>query len=62
MELKKGHYHIQGVNISKIASEFGTPLYVYDAEKIVYQLQSLKNALSIDPRKSKIIPSTKGSL
>jgi diaminopimelate decarboxylase len=38
--------HIQGLAIADMAQEFGTPLYVYDAEKIVHQLQSLKNAFS----------------
>lgn len=46
MELKNGQYQIQGVSIPKIAAEFGTPIYVYDADKIVNQLQSLKNAFS----------------
>ena len=46
MELKNGQYSLQGVELSKIASEFDTPVYVYDAEKIVNQLQSLKNAFS----------------
>jgi diaminopimelate decarboxylase len=37
---------IQGLSIASIAQEFGTPVYVYDAEKIVQQLQNLKNAFS----------------
>lgn len=37
---------IQGLSIASIAQEFGTPVYVYDAEKIIQQLQSLKNAFS----------------
>jgi diaminopimelate decarboxylase len=44
MQLVNRHYQIQGVNVSDICSEFGTPLYVYDAEKIVSQYQSLKKA------------------
>ena len=35
---------IQGLNIADIADQFGTPLYIYDAEKIVTQVASLKNA------------------
>ncbi|MEQ8927450.1 MAG: diaminopimelate decarboxylase [Fulvivirga sp.] len=46
MDSKNGQYSLQGVNLTKIASEFGTPVYVYDAEKIINQLQSLKNAFS----------------
>ncbi|MCG8390645.1 MAG: diaminopimelate decarboxylase [Cytophagales bacterium] len=46
MELKNNVYKIQGINVKDIAKEFGTPLYVYDAEKIINQLQTLKNAFS----------------
>ena len=30
----------------ELAKEFGTPLYIYDGEKIAGQIQSLKNAFS----------------
>lgn len=46
MELTNGTYQIQGLNVLDICSEYGTPLYVYDAEKITKQIQSLKNAFS----------------
>ncbi len=46
MELINGAYQIQGLNVLEICKEFGTPLYVYDAEKITKQIQSLKNAFS----------------
>lgn len=46
MELINGAYQIQGLNVLEICTEFGTPLYVYDAEKITKQIQSLKNAFS----------------
>lgn len=46
MELKNGAYTMQGLDLIKIAKQFGTPLYVYDADKIVDQLQALKNAFS----------------
>lgn len=46
MELKNNTYRIQGLDLTKIAKEFGTPVYVYDSEKILTQLQSLKNAFS----------------
>jgi diaminopimelate decarboxylase len=35
---------IQGLNIADICSQFGTPLYVYDAETIVAQVVKLKKA------------------
>jgi hypothetical protein len=37
---------IQGLSVADIIKEFGTPLYLYDAEKIIQQLQRLKNAFS----------------
>ncbi len=44
MELVNNQYQIQGVNVLDVCSEYGTPLYVYDADKIVSQYQTLKNA------------------
>ncbi|MEQ8425481.1 MAG: diaminopimelate decarboxylase, partial [Cyclobacteriaceae bacterium] len=46
MELKDQTYTIQGLNVLEICKEFGTPLYVYDTDKITEQIQSLKNAFS----------------
>lgn len=46
MELIDGTYKIQGLNVLDICREFGTPLYVYDTEKISKQIQSLKTAFS----------------
>lgn len=46
MELANNTYTIQGVNVLDICREFGTPLYVYDAEKIINQLKTLKGAFS----------------
>lgn len=46
MELIDGTYKIQGLNVLDICGEFGTPLYVYDTEKISKQIQSLKTAFS----------------
>ncbi len=46
MELSNTSYTIQGNDVAGLAREFGTPLYVYDAEKILKQLQTLKNAFS----------------
>jgi len=44
MELNNGSYAIQHVKVQDICEQFGTPVYVYDAEKIVAQLKSLKMA------------------
>lgn len=46
MELINGTYKIQGLNVLDICREFGTPLYVYDTEKISKQIQNLKTAFS----------------
>lgn len=44
MELVKNEYLIQGVSVPELCAEYGTPLYVYDATKIVSQYQNLKSA------------------
>lgn len=46
MELKNNTYHIQGIEVSEICKQFGTPLYVYDADKIVHQLKTLQNTFA----------------
>lgn len=46
MELVNGSYTIQNVNALDICAQFGTPVYVYDAEKIISQLKNLKMAFS----------------
>jgi diaminopimelate decarboxylase len=53
MELTNGKYQIQGLELSVIAKEFGTPVFVYDGKKIIDQLQNLKNAFSDNPLKVK---------
>jgi len=53
MELIDGIYKVQGLALTEIAIQFGTPVYVYDGEKIVSQLQNLKNAFSENPLKVK---------
>ncbi|OOG70550.1 diaminopimelate decarboxylase [Algoriphagus sp. A40] len=45
--------HIQGVSISALADEFGTPLYIYDGEKITSQVKTLQEAFSAVPLKIK---------
>src|SRR5450432_1571474 len=46
MELIRKTYQVQGISFEQVASEFGTPLYLYDAAKIVSQVQHLKSAFS----------------
>lgn len=44
MEVVKNRYTIQGLDLLDVANEFGTPLYVYDSEKIGQQIENLKSA------------------
>jgi len=44
MELTNHRYQIQGVDMLSIVEEFGSPVYVYDADKIVEQYNTLANA------------------
>jgi diaminopimelate decarboxylase len=53
MELTNGKFNIQGVDVHSLATQFGTPLYVYDANKIVHQLKTLKTAFSASDVKIK---------
>jgi diaminopimelate decarboxylase len=46
MEFKSGHYTIQGIDVHAICSEFGTPLYVYDAGYIAGQVEKFRDAFS----------------
>jgi diaminopimelate decarboxylase len=38
--------NLQNISLTALANEFGTPLYVYDADKIIHQLKTLKTAFS----------------
>lgn len=44
MELVNDNYVIQGISVQDIVNEFGTPLYVYDADSIKNQYNTLFNA------------------
>ncbi|MEO1049088.1 MAG: diaminopimelate decarboxylase [Bacteroidota bacterium] len=44
MELINEQFQIQGVNLLDVADQFGTPVYVYDADKISTQIATLKDA------------------
>jgi diaminopimelate decarboxylase len=44
MEIVNNRYTIQGLDLLDVVSEFGSPLYVYDADKIGEQIDTLKSA------------------
>ncbi|RAJ94587.1 diaminopimelate decarboxylase [Larkinella arboricola] len=46
MQLNQNRYHIQGVDVLEMAEEFGLPLYVYDADKIIEKIGTLQSAFS----------------
>jgi diaminopimelate decarboxylase len=53
MELSQGSYKVQNIDLTSLAKEFGTPLYIYDADKIVHQLKTLRTAFSASDVKIK---------
>jgi diaminopimelate decarboxylase len=46
MEINDQSYRIQGISLTNLAEQHGTPLYVYDGEKILSQIQAIKTAFS----------------
>lgn len=44
MDISNNRYQIQGVDLLELANTYGTPLYVYDADKIKSQFDKLKSA------------------
>lgn len=46
MQLNNGTYSIQNISLTALAEQFGTPLYVYDAEKIIQQLKTIQNVFA----------------
>lgn len=44
MEFENNRYKIQGLDIVDLCNEYGTPLYVYDADKIKHQVERMQNA------------------
>ncbi len=44
MEIVNDRYAIQGLDLLEVVNEFGSPLYVYDADKIGEQIENLKSA------------------
>ncbi len=53
MQIDRQLSHIQGLNIIDICHQFGTPLYVYDADTIIRQIGNLKTAFSGVPLRIK---------
>jgi diaminopimelate decarboxylase len=46
MELNNNAFYAGGVKLTDVAQEFGTPVYVYNADKIISQYKRLKNAFN----------------
>ncbi|HTF82110.1 MAG TPA: diaminopimelate decarboxylase [Cytophagales bacterium] len=53
MILKNERFSLQGVDLLEVAEQYGTPVYVYDAERILGQINQLKSAFSQLPLKLK---------
>ncbi len=53
MSTAQNPIQIQGISLESIAEEFGTPVYVYDGEKIFAQVKALQEAFSAVPLKIK---------
>jgi len=46
MQFAQDGYKIGGTKVSELTTQFGTPLYVYDGEKIIEQLKKLQTAFA----------------
>jgi len=46
MELINDQYSIQGISLLQMAEEYGTPLYVYNTEKMSDKLKLLQTAFT----------------
>ncbi len=44
MVLENNQYNVQGIIFQQLAEEFGTPLYIYDGNRVETQINKLKNA------------------
>ncbi|WP_448528195.1 diaminopimelate decarboxylase [Raineya sp.] len=53
MQLIDSRYYIQSIDVLSLCEQFGTPLYVYDAEKMKMQVESLQKAFLGVPMKIK---------
>lgn len=48
MNLQNGKYYISNLDALDICQKYGTPLYVYDADKIISQYNKLVNSFDVD--------------
>lgn len=46
MEINNQQYQIQGISLTDLAKRYGTPLYVYDGQKILDQVKLLQDAFA----------------
>jgi len=44
MEFVNGEYQVQGISLLSIAEQYGTPVYVYDGNRVEQQIAKLKKA------------------
>jgi len=47
MKLIGNEYYLAGVSLSELRKKYGSPLYVYDAEKIKHQFYKMSDALNV---------------
>ncbi len=53
LSIEGGQYRLQGLSVLDICEQFGTPLYVYDTDKIRQQYEHMTSAFSALPHKIK---------
>lgn len=53
MQLNENIYQIQGLDLSEVCQQYGTPLYIYDAETILDKLKHLRQAFQDLPLRIK---------
>ncbi len=46
MEFNNNRFEVQGLALTDLANQFGTPLYLYDANKILAQLKTLQTTFA----------------
>jgi len=46
MQLTDGIYHIQGIPVVDLVHQYGSPLYLYDGQKMAEQVQKMRHAFS----------------
>ena len=46
MQLTDGIYHIQGLSVIELVQKYGSPLYLYDGQKMADQVEVMRQAFS----------------